>query len=134
MILSTDLLKFIRDKYGSLDNPNFSFVEKVAVSGIYDNVVEKLKQRFSVNEITDLNEDVCFRYIIKKDEQDWVIELSMLGLFATILRPLANNLSELVLGPDQNENEAEIFEILIENSFSLLSKGDLEKKVSLKYQ
>lgn len=72
--------------YGSLDSPNYSFVQKVAQQQPYSDLVKSLKAMgFEIYETTDTNEDVSFCYVLTSSLR-WALQLSMVGRFAVFFR------------------------------------------------
>jgi len=120
------LLKVIQHKYKSLEHPDFSFVSKVNATRPYYSLINKLANWFGVKEISDVNDDVSFRYLLSKSKNQWVIELSMLGLYATILKISDTGNIKIVTQNTTNQEEQTINSLLIQNQFELLSQEELE--------
>lgn len=117
--------------YKSLHNPDFSFVKKVTSLRPYDPLVSEMKRSFEVQEITDENYDVCFRYLLSNIEKQWVVELSMLGRYAVVLR-LSGDHSIKIVGENNAEKfERDILSLLTRNDFDILIDEDLEQKIPL---
>ncbi|MEW8288135.1 MAG: hypothetical protein AB2697_19310, partial [Candidatus Thiodiazotropha endolucinida] len=80
------LTELIAHKYKSLDEPDYSFVNKAIASKPYSSLIRVFKSIYVIEDITDINDDVSFRYLLSNSNNKWIIELSMLGLYAVLLR------------------------------------------------
>jgi hypothetical protein len=129
---SDQLITAIKEKYLSLDEPDFSFVNKAVRDNMYRFIIEKLANIFDVTEVTDLNDDVCFRYVLKKDSQSWVLEISMLGPYAVIIKTTAEMNYLLVEAPEMSKYENQIVSALNLGAIVLLKKMQLEEQCNLK--
>ncbi|MEL6723282.1 MAG: hypothetical protein AAFP10_08745 [Pseudomonadota bacterium] len=117
--------------YKSLDFPDFTFVKEMIKSKPYDSLIKKIGCLFDIEETTDVNDDVSFCYIIKKNESQWVIELSMLGLYAVVFRITDDGGAELLVSPI-NQQEEKIAYLLNEYGFERLSENILKQPVNLR--
>lgn len=126
------LLEVIKRNYKSLEQPDFSFVSKAIPSKPYDSLINKVSDFFDVEELTDSNDDVSFRYLVSKSNNQWVIELSMLGLYATVLRLSKTGHAELVTQNTSMPEEKDIISLLLGSQFEMLGQDDLEQFVALK--
>ena len=127
----TNLLEVIERQYKSLEKPDYSFVSKAISSKPYSELVERLKALFEIEEITDSNDDVSFRYLLSQSGKQWVVELSMVGLYAAILRLSEAGLSEPVTLDNAVSQEKEIYSLLSSYGFKVLDKLELEKPIKL---
>lgn len=73
-------------RYTSLSNPNFSFIQKIWESRPYDPIIEEIGILCRLEDITDVNYDVSFQYVLRFSDTQWILELSMVGPYF-ILRP-----------------------------------------------
>jgi len=126
------LLEVIGRKYKSLKQPDYSFANKAISSRPYDSIIKKLQNSFDVEEITDTNDDVSFCYMVSKSNNQWVIELSMLGLYATVLRVLEAGHAELITPNTATPVEQGIMSLLLGNQFEIMGQRDLEQSIDLK--
>ncbi len=99
---SATIRALIVEKYKSLEEPRFSFVDEALAARPYDPVALELLSWFWVFEDTDTNYDVAFEYLLRDQEQAWRLELSMLGRYAALLRTGAENLS-VVIAPGRDD-------------------------------
>lgn len=127
-----DLLDVIKRNYKSLERPDFSFVSRAISSKAYDALIKNLRDLFDVEEITDSNDDVSFRYVVSKSNNQWIVELSMLGRYATVLRVLQPGQTELVSQNTSAPEDKDIISLLLENRLEILGKDKLEQPVDLK--
>ena len=127
-----DLLQVIKSRYKSLEKPDYSFVSKSISSNPYNEMVGQLKAFFEIEEITDSNDDVSFRYLLSQSGKQWVVELSMVGLYAVIFRFSEVDLPDDFVTPDKaTPEEKEIYSLLSNYGFKFLSKSELEKPIAL---
>lgn len=126
------LSEVIGQAYTSLEQPDFSFVSKAISSRPYDSIIQQMRSLFEVEEITDSNDDVSFRYLLSKSKNQWVIELSMLGRYATVLRISGARHIRVVTQNTSVQEEQKIFSLLTENQFKVLGQQDLEQSFPLK--
>ncbi|WP_104978086.1 hypothetical protein [Sorangium cellulosum] len=82
------LFQAIIDKYKSLENPDFHWVAKEYKRKPYRELEEHLAGRFSVEDVTNLTNDVsCVLAISPEgDEVRWTLKLSLVGPYAVLLR------------------------------------------------
>lgn len=122
-----EVVPVIEMKYGSLEQPNFSFVEKERSKNPYQKLEVLLRESFNVEDVTDENDDVSFCYVIDKK---WLLQLSMIDAYAVILG-LSNNI-HIITSSTENEDEQKMLKLLAGHGFIVLDREDLELPVSLK--
>lgn len=127
-----DLLDVLERNYKSLEQPDFSFVSRAISSKPYDALIKNVRELFDVEEITDSNDDVSFRYVVSKLNSQWVVELSMLGLYATVLRVSQTAHSYFVTQDTSAPEDKDIISLLLDNQFEIPGKDVLEQPVALK--
>jgi hypothetical protein len=76
------LVEVARQRYGSLEEPDFSFVAAALFARPYEAVAQEMRERFIVEEITDPNDDVSFGFVIGLGSQRWSLQLSMVERLA----------------------------------------------------
>ncbi len=126
------LYEVIKEKYKSFQRPEFYFVAKAISIQPYRDTVKKLESFFEVNEITDPNDDVSFRYILRSGNQEWVVELSMVGVFAIIFRIRDQGFVDIIDSDPTEEDEIIISEILSEADLQFFSKEELEAPIDMR--
>jgi hypothetical protein len=126
------LLKVIELKHKSFDQPNFSFVKETVSANPYQSLIDELMNIFEIKDITDINDDVSFNYLLSSSDRQWVVELSMVGLYAIILKKSDTGSLELVTADTTMQEEQIIMSLLINNKFDILEKEILEHPCPLK--
>lgn len=119
-----EMVPIIERKYGSLEQPNFSFVEKERSKNPYQKLEVLLKESFEVEDVTD---DVSFCYVIDKK---WLLQLSMVGSYAVVLG-LAKRVHVVALDT-VSEAEQKLLGLLVEHGFIVFHRESLELPVNLK--
>ncbi len=128
------ILEQIKRQYTSFENPDFSFVEKAIAAQPYKFVLTQLAKSYDLEEVTEPNDDVCFRYLVSKSDRQWLIELSMLGFYATVLR-----ISELkgteIVAPETSQKEEKLLLCLLKSQgFEVLTRMELEEPLVINLQ
>ena len=124
------LLQAVLERYKSLEHPDLSFVSKIANSRPYEPLIQELKELFDIEETTDTNEDVCFCYVLSESKNKWVVELSMVGLYAVILGVTEDGSIALV-ATSTSEQEEKIVSLLGKYKFKVLQRQELEQPIAL---
>ncbi|MCG7977441.1 MAG: hypothetical protein N0E58_04790 [Candidatus Thiodiazotropha endolucinida] len=125
------LTELIAHKYKSLDEPDYSFVNKAIASKPYSSLIRVFKSIYVIEDITDINDDVSFRYLLSNSNNKWIIELSMLGLYAVLLRAQNSGKLKLVDADNALSEEKEIISLLRKHQFEILMQYILEQHVVL---
>lgn len=76
--LLSSINKMLFTAYKKREFPDYSFVQEVYKRQPYNKIMQVVSEAFEVEDITELNYDVSFNYILKSDE-DYLLQLSMLG-------------------------------------------------------
>jgi len=126
------LCEVIKRNYQSLERPDYSFVSKAISSKPNDLLIKKVQDLFDVEELTDTNDDVSFHYLVSKSNNQWIIELSMLGLYATVLKILKDGHAELVASNTTIPEEKDILSLLLGSQYEVLEQDELEQSIALK--
>lgn len=131
MVKIADLLVTIRNKYQSLEEPNFGWV-----SGAYHNdptrvIRERLASQLGVVEVTDLNNDVSVGYELYESGSlvlKCAVRLSMVGPYAVLVRNTPGEPGRMLVdGPSDCEDRSEAFvaATLNESGVELLDRETL---------
>jgi hypothetical protein len=97
--------------FHSMDNPDFRFVERTYRRGVYDELLTDLAQRsFSVENVTDLNNDHCYVLSLMHYEGRWTLWLSLIGPYAVVVRVAGNNYPVVDPISPENHGEARLIE------------------------
>jgi len=84
----SQILAAASERYGSLSEPNFSFVSTALRGGQYGHVKDSLEAAgFAVREDTDENEDVCRSFVLGRSGQTRVLQLSLVIPAMVVLSP-----------------------------------------------
>src|SRR4051812_42240562 len=90
----------IAERYGSLDAPQYKFVDRLMREQPYKGLEQLLSALADeVHEETDPNDDVAFGYVLKRGKETLFLQLSMIGPYALLQRVRQGNRNELVALP-----------------------------------
>jgi hypothetical protein len=81
-----ELVRSARGRYGSLEEPDFSFVMEALRVRPYEGIEQELRQQFDVEEIADPNDDVSFAFVVGRGPRRWSLQLSMVERLALLMR------------------------------------------------
>lgn len=129
-----EIMTFIRRRYKSLENPNFSFVAESISKYPYEDLIRQIRTYFQVQEETDPNEDVSFSYSLFREQDQWILRISMIGPYAVLLRVGKSDASEIVSCTVRmlSISEKELMNILADNGIRLLDHDTLCLPIPLK--
>lgn len=82
-----EILKDIRKSYRDLQSPDYSFVSAAVSGGKYLKIFNELSSFGSVTDVTDLNDDVAFFWVLKPDgyKEGFLLQLSMVGKYGVVV-------------------------------------------------
>ncbi len=126
-------LPFLKKAYGSLEQPDYSFVEKKFKSNPYRGLVHNLSEYFAVDDVSSKMDDVCFRYVLRGRDSLWGLDLSLVGPFALFMRlsPAPSKLDVLTYdNPNLNAREKKVMDVLRSKKIILVDGEQLEKEIS----
>ncbi len=120
--------------YGSLENPSFAFKVRALASRPYDQIVMRVLKGVWMQEVTDTNYDVAFEYLLRDEQQQWRLELSMVSAYAVLLRTGLDNTSKVVepVGMQTTMLEQWLFDVLRQDDIEILSADVLSKPVPIR--
>lgn len=123
----------IRERYGSLEQPDFHFVGNESLDGSYEDLISRLAETFAIEEITDPNDDVSLSYVLRRDGGEWVVQLSLVGPYAVLLR-LTRGAAEVVTASvrDLARCERLILEELERSGLKVLDRSTLSRPIPLR--
>lgn len=107
-----EVLRRVIERYGSLERPDFHWVQIAYDRDPYADLRRKLSERFDLTDITDLNSDVSFAYELRSREGDgaWTLRLSMVAPYAALIRHAPRMPAEAIVdGPRDAKSGAETF-------------------------
>jgi hypothetical protein len=130
----TEMLSQIRSQYGSLETPNFSFVNEAISGRPYEEVIAEIGKYFTVEEDTDPNNDVSFGYFIVRNRQQWILRLSMIGPYAMLLRQNGVEKYQVLSTTleDLTGFEKQIIEVISEKGINLLDREAMSKPIAIR--
>ncbi|WNG16937.1 hypothetical protein [Cystobacter fuscus] len=120
------------EKYGSLSSPSFLFVRQAADQAPYAALLERLKEWFEILDDTDLNDDVCFFYVLRRNGKVWSLLLSMVGPYGLFMR--ADEPRCVVLtsaSSDLPDIERTTMDVVRSEGVQLLGSHTLEQPIAL---
>jgi hypothetical protein len=119
------VMDLIRKRYKSFESPDFSFVGDAMSRRPYEKTLQQIGKSFHIEEETDPNDDVSFGYLLRREEKQWVLLLSMLGPYAVLFRiDESGRVKELLTHIEQaaSDSEKELVTILSDNSICLMGR------------
>lgn len=126
MVTLEQVINKIRSAYGSLDAPNWRFVEREYRKNPYSTVVERLRNAsFNVEETTDINYDVSCVFSLNNREGDWSLHLSLVGRYAVLLSIDREKGVKFAGDGDQGE----LNQIIADSETSLLTQEIVSKRI-----
>ena len=102
--------------YGAASNPNYSFVAKVFNKQPYKEVMTGLSTHFIIEDITEINYDVSFSYVLKK-QNEYLLQLSMIAKFFVLFELATGRKMTQVVNEASDSDEEYIFLFLEKNGF-----------------
>jgi hypothetical protein len=138
MVKKNELLDKIMDdiqiKYKDFTKPDFRFVSKIIDKNPYVNFINEIKHYCKIEEITDINYDVSFVYVLDCLDKQYMLQLSMVGRYATFYRLTSERVMLLI---DKSEVESEfldkeVINSLEKNNIILLNEQMLEYEINIK--
>jgi len=124
----------VLDKHRSLEKPDFHFRWDVINHRPYTRLIDELLTHFFIKDVTDLNQDGSFVYLIEQDrDRQWKLQISMVGPYAVLFRlaqPLPTLIDESVL--KGSDTEIVILRILLKHHVQLLDEPTLIERFPLK--
>lgn len=124
--LSEQLLGDIREAYGSLNEPNWSFKEKRYREEPYSRLLKKLAEAGPMQETTDLNDDIAVVVFVgDNDDRGVSVWLSLVGKYACF-----SSVAGVFLGKGAIANDtrmSEIVGLVADEGLVVLSPEELTK-------
>lgn len=132
--LLDNIINDIKTKYQSLEKPNFSFVSRIVDVNPYMEFIEGLKAYCGIEDITDINYDVSFVYILNCSNQQYMLQLSMVGRYA-VLYKLSSEREMRVINPKEVEVEPIVKTVINaceKGNIVLLDEQILDSEINIK--
>ncbi|WP_075738874.1 MULTISPECIES: hypothetical protein [Actinoalloteichus] len=132
----TDIFILIANSYGgNLADPDYSFITSQMELRPYDSLIQQLGALDSVqlSEHTDTINYVAFAYKVDHPQQEWVLELSMLGRLAVLARTGEHQWQRLMYPGDQDLHavEQQMFALFAEHQIEFPSRATLELPIDM---
>ena len=125
------ILNQIENAYGSLDKPDYRFVHKFFSKRVYFLLEQLLAEHFKLVSIEDENDDHCYRYLLEKPSNQWILELSFVAKYAVLMKFTETKKSILVNDFIKDSDESVIMDLASEFCFEFLPKEILEKPCAI---
>lgn len=121
------------DRYGSLEEPGFSFVREAMAADPYAPLVHRLGEEFDCGEETEPNDDVSFGYLLTNRRGAWVLRLSMIGPYAVLMRLQDDGGTEVVVaeGDEVTEDERRLLRLLEAEGITAIDRETLTRPFPL---
>jgi hypothetical protein len=122
--------------YGSLEHPNWGFVSETVARDPYRSLLTELERELPVEDDTDINDDVCFTYLVRA-RRYLSVKLSMVGPYALMLGVGndADGLSQVIADSVDcaDDTEHKVLELITRHGFIVLSARQLEQRVPITF-
>jgi hypothetical protein len=120
--------------YGSVERPNWSFVNDVVSRNPYDGLTEELARFGHLEDDTDVNCDVSFTYLVRRRQRPISVRLSMVGPYALLLVATSDHPDgplDVISTVDDagSQDERAIVELLDQQGFKVMSGETLERTI-----
>lgn len=77
----------VKNQYKSLESPDFNFVQRVYEQNPYHDLIDLLaSKKISLEEDTDINDDVSFGYSFKTKQDEYILRISMVEKYAVLMK------------------------------------------------
>ena len=130
--LRDEIDRSILQRYGSLEDPDFGFVQELLARDPCAGLREALATDFEVEEATDPNDDVCCSVVLRVGGRVWLLQQSLLGPYAVLLRD-CDGPSEVVADATATFDPRErlVLDLLERAGLQILDRATLERPVAL---
>ncbi len=128
------VLRTIEERYGSLSQPSYAFVQEAIAAQPYAQLIDEVSRLADLEETTDANDDVSFRYVLVQRGDAWALDLSMVGPFGLLMRLPRQGPQEVITGRASTEStpEADLVALIERAGVYLLSREMLEREIPLR--
>jgi len=120
--------------YGSLENPDFRFVNKARKIGFHQSLIRDISMFANIEDETDVHEGVCDTYIFN---DAYFVRLSLVGNYATISKITYNfdktksTIDDIGERDQSDPAYKKIQEIFVNQNIKILSRNILDRNVSV---
>lgn len=124
-----EIFKDLESRYGSFTSPNYSFVQAQHELSPYKDILCELESfGVSVEDITDLNDDVCLAIVVQNETDCVLVQLSYVGRYAC-LQDCRRDQSIPIDRYSRSELESRIAKRLEQFSIRILSEQILGQRL-----
>lgn len=116
--MKDEILNNIKLQYKSLTVPNYDFIKENQKQESYRKIIKEIKSNFSVNDITDFNDDVSYVFNIGNS---LTVYISLVGHYVVIV--------ENGLFVKEEQTPHKLKKIISDNNFTILSKAAAEERI-----
>jgi len=126
------LIELVRVRYGSLEAPNFQWTRDAFDANPHEPIVDALRARFEVRDLTDPNDDVCVNLAIDgPGSAEWQVYVSLVGPFVAVTRGDPAG-ARVVSGPDGGDSaDQALVDALSAAGLEVLSRAVLETPIDM---
>lgn len=132
---SRELLESLVAAYGSLEEPNYSFMEKRYKSLLRHPFLGDLLSRYFVKDDTDLNDDAALHLRVLHNEGSMMVCLSFVDSWAMLFRlEMLNPVYAQVIEPSSSPAllaEREVMTLLEQHGFKLITRREAASHVEM---
>jgi hypothetical protein len=107
-------------------------VRETVRSDPYRDLLARFRDRFSVENDTDTNDDVSFNYLLRRGDQTWRVALSMVGPYALLVRAMKDGRTQVVVKSSEAA-EAEILSAVQSLGFAFLDRDTIRQRIDPGY-
>jgi len=119
----------ILQKYGSLEEPSFSFVKEQHCQA---NLAWKnLCVHYKVTDSSDTNNDVAYFLSVSNEEEHWLVIFSWVGPFCAIIKVKDEKYSFCFKRSENSKTQDKVFEVVQSAGFNILDKATTFTKIRL---
>lgn len=119
----------IVQKYGSLEAPNFSFVNEQHCQA--DLAWKNLRDYYNVTDSSDANNDVAYFLGVSNEKENWLVILSWVGPFCAIVKVEDSKYSFCFKKDEDSETEDKVFEVIQSAGFNILDRVTTFTKIRM---
>jgi hypothetical protein len=131
----SNIIHYILDKYKNLSHPNYLFkynAESDNLKAVYLQIANYFKSEFNIVDQSDMNYESCYAYVISHEKNEWLLELSLVGPFANLMRSKAKKNCLYSEFKSLNNIEKMIISKLDEYHIMMVKRETLEKSIKMK--
>ncbi|WNZ64002.1 hypothetical protein QEG98_10075 [Myxococcus sp. MxC21-1] len=127
------LLRTIEARYGSLVKPRFDFVEVELKKDPHALLCERISRIAEVEDLTNVNDDVCFSYRLRSTDGVLWLRVSMVGPYFVLMRIAALGAHGRFVEPGGLKEgvEGQIFEMCVQEGLVPIDRETCERPIEM---